>query len=332
MKKKNFKGWLDLGAASLILLYASWIYRGAGFSGAFALTLGAAMLCAGGFYLAGFRRLGSVPAWIALALGGLLSYLGCGDGATAILIWALCCGTPLAVSLLWPNLQKVRPLSMAALPLAGGIWLGGTLLYCKLHFGSWSASAIVARIAEKYLLAVDQMEQIYHQIYPEGFPEQLVKMLEMMKEMDRTIGFFCVVSIAYGLVGSFFAHIWMADRLAEERWLGSWSALIPSRGISWLFMLGYFFTMFLAEPYYTNVTATFHLFGFFYVFTAFYALLQLLRRKNCGRFLRRLIIGVLFALAYVTAGNALLSVYSISMMVGLVIATAPRIILIKKKP
>lgn len=330
MKKKNPKGWIYLGFASLILLYTSWLYRGGGFSGIFTLTLGAAMLCGGGFYLAGFRLLGSVPAWVALGLGGVLSYLGCGDGATAILVWALCCGTPLAVSLLWPNLPQVRPLSMAALPLAGGIWLGGTLLYSKLHFGSWALGTLTARIAEKYLDAVEQMEQIYRQIYPEGFPEQLVKMLEMMREMDRAIGFFCIVFIAYGLVGSFFAHLWIADRKAEERWLGSWAAMIPTRAVSWIFMLGYFFTMFLAEPHYTNITATFHLFGFFYVFTALYTLLQFLRRKKVARFLRRLIIGGLFAMAYISAGNALISVYSVLMMAGLVIANAPRIIVVKK--
>ncbi len=332
MKKETLKGGIYLGLASLILLYTSGLYRASGFSGAFTLALFGAMAGAGIFYSAGYRLLGSVPAWAAMAVGLVVCLLTCGEGGTALLLWALCCGTPLAVSLIWSRRPKILPLSMAALPLAGGIWLLGTLLYSKLHFGSWALNVSVEQIAEKYLVAVGQMEQIYHQIYPEGFPEQLIKMLEMMKGMDRTIGFFCIVSIAYALVGVFFLSVWAADRMAEKRWLGSWSAMIPSRGISWIFMLGYFFTMFLAEPYYTNITATFHLFGFFYVFTALYVLLQFLRRKNVARFLRRLIIGGLFALAYGSAGNSLVSIYSLLMMAGLVIATAPRIIIIKKNP
>ncbi len=330
MKKANFKGWFYLGLATLILLYAGLLYRGGGFSGAFTLALLGAMAGAGILYSAGYRRLGSVPAWAAMAGGMAVCLLTCGDAGTAVLLWAFGCGTPLAVSLLWSHRPKIRPLSMAALPLAGGIWLMGTLLYSKLHCGSWALNGLTERIAEKYLTAVGQMEQIYRQIYTEGFPEQLIKMLEMMKGMDRAVGFFCIVFIAYALIGSFFLSVWAADRLAEKRILGCWATMVPTRGISWLFMLGYFFTMFLAEPYYTNITATFHLFGFFYVFTALYALLHLLRRKNCARFLRRLIIGVLFILAYCSAGNSLVSIYSLLMMAGLVIATAPRVIVIKK--
>lgn len=332
MKKQKVKGWLYLGIATLILFYASTLYRTGGFSGIFTLALFGAMAGAGIFYSAGYRLLGSLPAWATMAAGLVVCLITCEESGTALLLWALCCGTPLAVSLLWSRYRNIRPLSMAALPLAGVVWLLGTLLYGKLHFGSWALNGSVERIAEKYLTAVGQMEQIYQQIYPEGFPEQLMKMLEMMKGMDRTIGFFCIVFIAYALMGIFFLSVWAADRMAQERWLGSWSALIPSRSISWLFMLGYFFTMFLGEPYYTNISATFHLFGFFYVFTALYALLQLLRRKNCGRLLRRLIIGILFVLAYCSAGNSLVSIYSLLMVVGLVIATAPRVIIIKKTP
>lgn len=332
MKKANFKGWFYLGLATLILLYAGLLYRGGGFSGAFTLALFGAMVGAGILYSAGYRRLGSAPAWAAMAAGLIGCLIACGDAGTAVLLWALGCGTPLAVSLLWSYRPQIRPLAMAALPLAGGVWLLGTLVYGKLHLGSWALQGLTKRIAEKYLTAVGQMEQIYQQIYPEGFPEPLVKMLEMMKGMDRLVGFFCITFIAYALVGSFFLSVWAADRLAEKRVLGSWATMVPTRGISWLFMLGYFFTMFLAEPYYTNITATFHLFGFFYVFTALYALLHLLRRKNCGRFLRRLIIGALFLLAYCSAGNSLVSIYSLLMMAGLVIATAPRVIIIKKNP
>ena len=332
MKKQTVKGWLYLGIATLILFYASSLYRAGGFSSIFAIALFGAMAGAGVFYSAGYRLLGTLPAGVSLAAGLLVCLITCRESGTALLLWALCCGTPLAVILLWSRYRNIRPLSMAALPLAGGVWLLGALLYGKLHFGSWALNISVERIAEKYLAAVGQMEQIYHQIYPEGFPEQLVKMLEMMKGMNQTIGFFCIVFIAYALVGFFFLSVWAADRMAGKHWLGSWSALIPTRGVSWLFMLGYFLTMFLGEPYYTNISATFHLFGFFYVFTALYALLQLLRRKHCGRFLRRLIIGSLFVFAYCSAGNSLVSVYSLLMVVGLVIATTPRIIIIKKTP
>lgn len=332
MNKSKFKGFLYLGIATLILFYASVLYRGGGFSGAFTLTLFGAMAGAGIFYAAGYRLLGAVPAWAAMAMGLVVCLFGCQESGTALLLWAFGCGTPLAVSLVWSRRSKIRPLSMAALPLAGGIWLMGALLYSKLHFGSWALNAPVARIAEKYLVAVEQMEQIYRQIYPEGFPDQLIKMLEMMRGMDQTIGFFCIVFIAYALFGCFFLSVWAADRMAQKRILGSWAVLIPPRSVSWIFMLGYFFSMFLAEPHYTTITATFHLFGFFYVFTALYALLQFLRRKNCGRFLRRLIIGGLFVLAYCSAGNSLVSVYSLLMMAGLVIATMPRIVIIKKNP
>lgn len=330
MRKAKLKGWLCLGLATWILFYASSLYRSGGFSGVFTLALFGAVAGAGILYTAGYRLLGSLPVWAAMATGLIVCLFTCGEGGTALLLWALCCGTPLAVSLLWGKLHQVRPLALAALPSASVIWLLGVLLYGKLHFGSWALNVSVERVAEKYLVAVGQMEQLYQQIYPEGFPEQLVKMLEMMRGMDQTIGFFCIVFIAYALVGSFFLSVWAADRMAQKRWLGSWAALIPSRGISWIYMLGYFFTMFLADPYYTNITATFHLFGFFYVFTALYALLQFLRRKNCGRFLRQLIIGVLFVLAYCSAGSSLVSVYSLLMMAGLVIATAPRVIIIKK--
>lgn len=332
MKKTKFKGFLYLGIATLILFYASVLYRGGGFSGLFTLTLFGAMAGAGILYTAGYRLLGAAPAWAAMAIGLAVCLVGCKESGTALLLWTLTCGTPLAVSLIWSRRSKIRPLSMAALPLAGGIWISGALLYSKLHFSSWALNAPVARIADKYLAAVEQMEQIYRQIYPEGFPEQLTKMLEMMRGMDRVIGFFCIVFIAYALFGTFFLSVWAADRMAEKRILGGWYSLIPSRGISWIFMLGYFFAMFLAEPHYTNIMATFHLFGFFYVFTALYALLQFLRRKNCGRVLRRLIIGGLFALAYCSAGNSLVSVYSLLMMAGLVIATMPRIIIVKKTP
>ena len=330
MKKTKIKGFLYLGIATLILLYASVLYRSGGFSSAFALTLFGAMAGAGIFYAAGYRLLGALPAWAAMAAGLVVCLVGCKESGTALLLWALCCGTPLAVSLLWSKLHRIQPLAMAGLPLAGGIWLSGTLLYSKLHFGSWALNAPVERIGKQYLVAVEQLEQLYQQIYPEGFPEQLIRMLELMKGLDWTIGFLCIVSIAYALVGMFFLSVWVADRLAEKRWLGSWDTLIPSRSISWVYMLGYFFAMFLAEPHYTNITATFHLFGFFYVFTALYAFLQFLRKKKIHAVWRRLIIGILFVLAYGSVGNSLVSIYSLLMMAGLVIATMPRITIIKK--
>lgn len=330
MNKSKVKGWLYLGIATLILSYAASLYRSGGFGGMFTLALFGAMAGAGIFYAAGYRRVGSLPTWSAMALGLVLALLACGDWGTGALLWALCCGTPLAVSFLWPRKRTIRPLAMAGLPLAGGIWVLGALLYGKLHFGSWDLSVLTHRIADKYLSAVEQMEEIYLQIYPEGFPEAVVKMLEMMRGMDYAVGFFSITFIAYALVGCFFLSVWAADRMAEKRVLGSWASMIPSRGASWLFMLGYFLTMFLPDPYYLSVAATFQLFGFFYVFTALYALLQKLRKKHCPRFWRRLIIGGLFALAYISGANSLVSVYSIAMMVGLVIATKPYIVIIKK--
>lgn len=330
MKKKNIKGWLYLGLASLILFYTANLYQMGGFSSAFAMALGLASVAAGTFYLAAYRWLGALPTWVAMAAGLLLCYGGRHENGTSVLIWALCCATPLAVSLLWARFKAIRPLAMVALPAAAAGWLGGTLLYCKLHFKTWDVGAITAQIGEKYLLALGQLEKVYAQIYPEGFPQQLTKMLEMLRGLDQTIGFFCIMISAYALLGGFFISVWLADRMAEKRCLGSWFTMIPGRVISWIFMLGYLFSMFLGEVPYMSMMAAFHLFGFFYVFTALYMLLQFLRRKKIPAFLRFLIIGGLFVFAFLTVGGSLLGGYMLLMMAGLAIATLPRVIIVRK--
>jgi len=150
MKKERTKGWLGLFGTLLILFYIGSVYRIGGFSAGFALVLLSGILAVPAVLLASYRRVGSLPAWATVAAAFPVLYLAAGDTATAALAWALLCGTPLAVTFSWPYYKKLAPLTSPALPLAGALWMGGALVYSKLHFGSWDVSAMTARIAERY--------------------------------------------------------------------------------------------------------------------------------------------------------------------------------------
>ncbi len=329
-RKSSFKGWIFLGLVPLILLYIGVLYRIGGFSPASVLMLMAAIPGVGLLSLTGYRLVGSVPAWVAMLLGLLAAFIGCGEKGTAVLIWALCCGGPLAVSLLWPNLPRIRPLAMGALPVAGVFWLGGSLLYAKWHFGTWQLAAVTRRIAERFLALIDQMEAVYREIYPEGFPEDLENMFTLLREQDQAMGFLMISFLAYLLLGSFFGCIWAADRIASPdraaRWLGSWASMIPTPGISWLYFIAYFAAPFLKESVQQTAVAVLNLLGFFYVFTALYTLLRLLRQKNWPPAVQFLLIFAGFVMAFLSAGGSALSAYSLLLIAGLVVATSPSIV------
>ncbi len=342
MKRESIKGWLFLGIGSLILLYLGYTYQAGGWSMNYTMVLAAAVIAAPPLYLAGYRLVGSVPAWLAMAAGLLFCWLGGSDIGTALLSWALCCGTPLAVSLFWPNFPRIKPLCKSALPVAGGIWLAGALGYARLHLGSWDLSAVTNRIAVYYLKAVDLVETVYRQnltsmeaqlqqIYGDQLPqvmEQAEQSIKLMREVSHEVSFQLIVMIAYGLFGLFFFGVWVADRAAspsvKERWLGSWSALIPGRGISFLYMLLNIFSLFIGGRMGISLAAAFDLFGYFYVFTALYTLLQFLRKKNWAPFIRGGVIGLLFILSYVLSGNMILSPYMLLLFAGWWIVTTPK--------
>lgn len=328
-RRPSVKGWIFLGLTPLILLYIGGLYRLGGFSPLFALVLLFAIPGAGLLALTGYRLVGSVPAWSAMVLGLLTAFLGCGDKGTAVLIWALCCGGPLAVSLLWPNLPRIRPLAMAALPTAGALWLGGALLYARWHFGTWQLSAVTRRIAEQYLALVEQVEGIYAELYPEGFPEQLQGMLTLMKEQGQAVGFMLITYVSFLLLGSFFGCIWAADRIAsphkKDRWLGSWGAMVPTPGISWIYFFSYFGVTFLNEQVRPVAVAVVTLAGFFYVFAALYTLRCFMRKKNWHSALQFLILFAGFTLSLFTAYGSALEPYSLLLILGLVVTTTPAV-------
>jgi hypothetical protein len=324
--KETIKGGIFLGLAPLILLYIGNLYRFGGFSPAFAMLLAVAIPGVGVLLLSGFRLMGSVPGWISMLLCLVVAYLATADAGTAVLVWAACCGAPIAVSLFWPNFPRLRPLVMGALPLAGGIWLGGGLLYAKLHLGGWDLSAITRKISEGFLAMLDQMEQIYGQIYTEGIPQEFHEMLALLREQHQIFGFSAICLAANLLMGSFFGSIWAADRIAspgpDQRWLGSWAVLFPSKGISWLFALAYFSVPFLADPIRQTMTGVLNLLGFFYVFAALYVFLQFLRKKNWPKPAQFLVIFTGFVLAFFSVGGLVLAPYSLLLVAGLVFCTS----------
>ncbi len=326
MNKERVKGWLGLIGALLILSYSGSVYRIDGFSAAFGMALFSAMIAIPALLLSAYRRVGSLPAWLAMAAAFPVLAYAANDAATAILAWAFCCGTPLAVTLFWPYCKRIRPLTERALPLAGAFWLGGTLLYAKLHFGSWALSSVTLRFAERYGVMVDQMEVLYGQIYGEQLPEQLGEMFTLMKSQSFEMGFYFVTMIAFALFGLYFLAVFAADRSVppSARWLGSWATLIPGRGISWLFMGLYVMVQLMDGVHFRTMLAVLNLFGFFFVFTALHRLLQFFRKRDWHPAAQVLLIGLLLVLSYCSAGGALLTAYTILMYVGWWIATLPK--------
>lgn len=331
MKKERVKGWLGLIGVLLILLYSGSVYRIGGFSAGFGLALFSAMIAVPALLLASYRRVGSLPAWAAIAVSAAVLCYATGDTATAVLCWAFCCGTPLAVTLFWPYFKKIGPLTAYALPAAGAIWLGGTLVYGKLHFGSWALYTMTQRFADGYAAMVDQMEILYQQLYNEQLPAQLGEMFDLMRSQAAAMGFYLITMIAFALFGLFFLAVFAADRSFPQagRWLGSWKTLIPGRGISWLFMGAYILAQLMDGTHFLTLLAVLELFGFFFVFTALHWLLQILRKRGWHPALQVLVIGLLLIMSYFSVGGSLLSAYTILMYVGWWIATLPKI---QKKP
>lgn len=319
----KIKGWLFMGIAIAIQLYTAALYRLELFSINFGLTLLMAAVATAPFYLIAYRNLGTFPAWLGLALGFAACYFGSGDAGTAILIYTLCSATPLAVTLFWPTHPRIRPLAMITLPVAGGLWIGGAFLYTKLHFGAYDLPAITRQISYRFGGVIDELEAFYEKIYTGRMPAQIPDLMDQLRELAPTIGFFGIMIVAYLLFGGFFISVWLADRSAPKRWLGSWADLIPGRGAALLYMGCYLVVMFLEEKAAENLIAVCQLFGFLFVFTALYVLLRILRRKNWNPFLRFLMIGGLFLLSFMTVGGALTSPYAILMLAGAMLASTP---------
>lgn len=325
MNKERIKGWLGLFGTLLILYYIGSVYRIGGFSAGFALVLLSGILAVPAVLLASYRRVGSLPAWVAIAAAFPVLYLAAKDTATAALAWALLCGAPLAVTFSWPYYKKLGPLTSHALPLAGAMWMGGALVYSKLHFGSWGVAAMTVRIAERYTVLVDRMEELYRQLYGADFPAQLGEAFEILRTQSAAMGFYMIMMIAYALVGAYFFGIWIADRSVKGGWLGSWAVLIPGRGISWAFMLIYIFAQFIGGSWIATLMAVLYLFGFFFVFTGVYWIRRLMCKKQWPAVAQVPLIALLLIMAYFTVGGALLSPYTILLYLGWWIATMPRL-------
>jgi hypothetical protein len=329
--KQNVKGWLFLILAAAVPSCLGLVYRIEAFSMRLAEFLILGVAVAGALFLIGYRALGSMPAWAVMALGFPVCYIASGNLPTAILIYTACCGAPLAVSIFWPNFKNIRALTMAALPAAGGIWLGGALLYSKLHFGSWALSSITTRIGWRYLALLKELEGVYAQFYQGDPPPEVGQMFELLREAGKFIGFGGISLAAYILFGSFFISVWLGDRLgSEERWLGSWAELIPSRGISLVYAVASLIWLFLPTGDAQVLQAVLNLFGFLFVFTGVYILRGWMHRKNFKPFWRFILCFLLFALALFSAGGGLLSPYALLSLLGFFIATAPRVRIMKK--
>ncbi len=324
MKSGKLKGSVYLALAVILLFCTGSAYRAEGFGGGFTVLFCLSVCAVSPLFLAAYRRLGTFMIWGALFVSAVLLYLVAQDAATAILVWTLCCGTALAVSVFWPALRKIRPMAKYALPAAGMVWLVGTLVYCKLHFGRWHLSFIPHRIGQRYY---HLLEDSISGLYTDAIPDYANALLQSLKELELYIGFAVVLLTAYALFGIFFLSVFLADRSAGRgnRWLGGWHTLIPTRGISLVYMGLHFLGLFINDDALRTLSATLNLFGFFYVFTAFYRLHLWLRTKEVHRYLRRGLIGLLFCLAYFSVGGSLLSVYTISMYVGWWFATTPKL-------
>ncbi len=326
MKKERIKGWLGLLGTLLILFYIGSVYRAGGFTAGFGLALFSGILAVPALFLASYRRVGTLPAWITAAAALPTLLWSTGDSATAVLAWVLFCGAPFAVTLTWPYFRKVGPLTSHALPMAAAFWMGGALVYSKLHFGSWNLYAMTARIAERYVAMIDEMELLYHRLYGPELPLQMGEAFGVLRSQSVAMGFYVIMMVAFGLMGAYFLGIWVADRAVKgSHWLGSWAVLIPGRGISWVYMLTYIAVQFIGGAQIATLLAVIYLFGFFFVFTGVYWLRGLMRKKQWPGVAQFLLIGLLLVLAYCTVGGSLLSPYTILLYLGWWIATMPRL-------
>lgn len=326
MKKGTVGGTVGLIAADLLLFYLGLLYRAHCFSFFFGLVLFCALGAVPPLMLAGFRRLGRAPAWLAVVSAFPVLLYGSENLAVAVLVWALCCGTPLAVTLFWDRRKSLEELTFRALPVAALLWLGGAVGYSRLHLGGWSPERITQRIAYRYELMVSKLERFYTALLKEEMPEQLVSAFKILHEQVPYAAFRIVALVCYGLVGCYFLAILLADRSVpeKERRLGSWSVLVPRRGVGIFFMLLYLGVTFFGEGAGAfTLKAVLDLFGFFFVFTAVYRILGFMRKKQWPPLLRVGIVVLLFALSYLSAGDASLSAYMILLIVGWWIVTTP---------
>ncbi|MBQ8600288.1 MAG: hypothetical protein IJ407_02760 [Clostridia bacterium] len=333
MSKAKLKGWLDLLIGGVLLFYAGGVYRANGFGMEMVYTLVLCLAAVPVLFTCAFRRLGTLITWSGMALSLFLLWQTSGNIATSVLVWALCCSIPLAVSFTWPNHLKIKPLAMRALPAAGAVAFGGTLIYNKLHFGGWNFDGMMSRIGDKIGVLVDQMETMYLTLYyQEGvqnpLPEEITAVLTVLREGVDTMAFSMILWVVYALFGLFFLSVYLADRKAGKdglgRMLGPWYPLIPTRRLSWLYMGAYILVLFFNGVHAQNLTAVFDLFGFLFVFTALYRLLQFFRKKELPPLLRKLLIGALFILSFTTVGGGLLlSPYTVLVYAGWWIATLP---------
>ncbi len=296
---------------------------------AFALFLFLSAAVSGPVLLGIYRRFNQlVSVGLMLAFGiGIFSMMK--DPATAVLTCTLCFAIPLAVGFLWPRFPHIKALTQGVLPITGGVTVGGFLVYCKLHFGVWSPYAAVERMGLRIGEAIQALRSLYAQVYEGKLLEQMNSILTLFSQNAETMAREIIFLSVYCLLGIFYFSILWADRAGIRQGqisgCGSWAQLIPSRGISWLYMLGFLIMNFInLGNFYQSAAAAFTLFGFYYVFASVYLLDRFLRRKNLPLFVRVLIAGILLIAALLSAGNALFSPYSIMMYVGWWIATSPR--------
>ncbi|MBQ7090771.1 MAG: hypothetical protein IJN82_06605, partial [Clostridia bacterium] len=225
MNGKQIKGCLCLAFAALILFYTGSLYQAGGFGVAFSVMLCLSIVAVSPLTLCGYRRLGTIPTWAMLAVDAFLIYYASRDAAVTLLIWSLCCGVALSVSVFWPGLRRIRPMTQYALPAAGLVWLLGAFGYCKLHFGEWELAKMSQRISARY---VGFLERGVASIEQGDLKDYAEKAVDYLKEFDFLIGFLLIMMTVYLLFGSFFLAVYIADHLSEGSWLGSWKTLTPS--------------------------------------------------------------------------------------------------------
>ncbi len=333
--KNQIKGWSGMFLGGLILAYVGAVYRLGGFGLGMIYALSLAIVTVPLLFTAALRRLGTVALWCGTAVSFCLLFYTGGDLATCILVWALTCAIPLSLSFVWPLCPRIKPLAMRALPAAGAIAMAGTLLYSRLHFGSWDFLKMIKQMVLRLEEMIRMAEQISQEIYVGEQLTQMQAMTQFLRGNSGVLVFTIIQLIVYALFGLFFLSVWRADRKAQRdgygNMLGSWQGMIPSQWVARLYMFGYLVVLFLPNRIGQNMIAAFDLFGFLFVFAALYRLLQYLRKKGWPSWAKKGVIGGLFLLAYWSVGNALLSPYMILLYAGWWISAFPAFVTLQKK-
>ena len=320
MKKSKVYGWLNIGFCWLIMMELGTLCKATGgiLSAVFMLPLCAVLTSM--FFTSALRRLGTIDVWI--GMGGAFFWVWYFSGALSatVLLWICCCAIPLAVSFVWPLHPQIKPLAMRALPVAGLLLGGGAVLFHKLRFGVWGISGIMERIELFWTMVFNAMEQQALQMYTGDKLKQISDILLVSRENLQSMVFSVILMVVYGYFGLFFWSVYSADRKAGKeglgRMLGPWHKLIPSQGLSYLYMGGYLLSLFLSGKAYENFLAVHNLFGFLFVFTALHRLLHFFRKVDLPPILRKLLIGGLFVSSYFTGGNPFMLVYTVLMFAG----------------